>query len=366
MYAIKTLFEQPFRFLLTALGISFCVVLVLFLLGIYRGVAVGSLEYVRKSDADLWVMQKHANNILRTTSILRSGHGRSLAAINGVEKVDPVMFIMASLQLPGGPKTVYFTGYDEESGRGGPPALSNGRNVAKDDEIVLDRAFAAKNKVKIGDILKVKNDSLTVVGLSTGTNMFVIQYAFITLSEAYRIVGFAGIASCYMLKLQPGQDQDSIMKNIRANIKDVAVFDQATFIKNNMLELENGILPLLFFIAILSCVLLTSILSLILSINVLERRKDFAIMKAIGSPRGFISRTVVFQAIILAFSGLAIALLMFFPLIKLVDKLSPEVSIMISGYQIMTVIAGVLLISLISSIFPNIKLRKIYPMEVFK
>ena len=96
MYAIKTLIEQPFRFLLTTLGIAFCVVLVLFLLGIYRGVAIGSVEYIRKSEADFWVLQKHTTNILRGTSILRSGHGRVLGEMEGIDKVSPVLFIVGA------------------------------------------------------------------------------------------------------------------------------------------------------------------------------------------------------------------------------------------------------------------------------
>jgi ABC-type antimicrobial peptide transport system permease subunit len=366
MYAIKTIFEQPYKFLLTATGIAFCVILVFFLLGIYRGVSVGSVEYVRKSNADLWVLQKHANNILRSTSILRSKHGVALEELEGIDSVGPVVFIMASVQLPQGAKTLYFTGYDEETRQGGPPELFSGRNIAADREVVLDHSFAAKYHIKLGDSLKVKNDTLQVVGLSKGTNMFVIQYAFISLSEAYRIVGFTGIASCYLVKLKKNTDAKSMIQTIRRTLPDVEVYDRETFLKNNIMELESGILPLLFFIAMLSCVLLTSILSLILSINVLERRKDFAVMKAIGAPVWFIMKTVIYQSFLLSFSGLLIALSLFYPLIYLVEFLSPEVSIMVSIAQISAVTGGVLFISLVSAIFPIIKLRKIYPMEVFK
>lgn len=366
MYAFKTLIEQPFRFLLTALGIAFCVVLVLVLLGIYRGVAIGSVEYIRKSEADLWVLQKHATNILRGTSILRSGQGTALGEMEGVGQVSPVLFILGAIRLPIGPKTVYFTGYDEKSGQGGPPALHSGRNVSADREIVLDHSFAAKYEIRLGDKLQVKNDTLTVVGLSAGTNMIVIQYAFISLHQAYRIIGFTGIASCYLVKMNRDASRDSIMLSIQRKLPEVVAYDQDAFLNNNIMELESGILPLLSFIALLSCVLLTSILSLILSINVLERRKDYSIMKAIGAPRGFISRMIVFQALLLAFSGLVIALIFFFPLIELVQHVSPEVSIMVSMDQIAIVAVGVLAISLVSSIFPNLKLRRIYPMEAFK
>ena len=207
MYALKTLIAQPFRFIITACGVALCVVLILFLLGIYKGASVGSVEYVRSSDADLWVLQRHATNILRCTSILTPEHGTTLKMIPGISSVSPVLFILASVSLPEGPATIYLAGYNPKSGRGGPPEISAGRNVQSSGEIVLDRSFAAKHHINVGDNLKVKNEILKVVGFSRGTNMFVIQYAFITLADAHRIIGLAGILTCYLISVKTGTDK---------------------------------------------------------------------------------------------------------------------------------------------------------------
>jgi len=50
---------------LTIGGVSLCIVLMFFLLAVYRGVADGSVEYIRRNKADLWVLQRNATNILR-------------------------------------------------------------------------------------------------------------------------------------------------------------------------------------------------------------------------------------------------------------------------------------------------------------
>ena len=366
MYALKTLIDQPFRFIITACGMALCVVLILFLLGIYKGVSVGSVEYVRSSDADLWVLQRHATNILRCTSILTPEHSATLKMIPGIKSVSPVLFILASVRLPEGPATLYLTGYNPKAGRGGPPGISAGRNISSSGEIVLDRSFAAKYHIEIGDKLLVKNESLEVVGFSKGTNMFVIQYAFITLADAHRIIGLAGIVTCYLVKVTPGQDLKSASTNIQTCLPDVSVFDRNNFLENNIREMESGILPLLFVVAVIGSIVLMAILSLILSINVLERRKDFAIMKALGAPGGFIPGMVVIQAMILAGSGLVLGIVLFFPLMEVVEKFSPEVSVLTSPVQILAVILSVMVISLLSSILPNRKLRKVYPLEAFK
>jgi putative ABC transport system permease protein len=366
MYALKTLTDQPFRFIITSCGVALCVVLILFLLGIYKGVSVGSVEYVRSSDADLWVLQRHATNILRCTSLLTPEHGTTLKEAPGVKSVSPVLFILASVSLPEGPATLYLTGYDPKTGRGGPPEISRGRNLRKSGEIVLDRSFAFKHHINIGDPMQVKNDTLVVVGFSNGTNMFVIQYAFITLADAHRIIGLAGIVTCYLVKVIPGADFKRVSSEIETRLPDVVVFGHEKFLENNIHEMESGILPLLFVVAVIGSVVLMAILSLILSINVLERRKDFAIMKALGAPDGFIPGLVVIQAMILSGSGLVVGIALFFPLMGAVEQLSPEVSVMTSIFQILAVTLSVMLISLISSIFPVRKLRKVYPLEAFK
>ena len=78
MYATATLREQPQRLALTVAGVALCVILMLFLLAVYRGVAVGSIAYVASSDADVWVLQRHAANILRS-------HGASIELGNNPE-----------------------------------------------------------------------------------------------------------------------------------------------------------------------------------------------------------------------------------------------------------------------------------------
>ncbi|MCX6285500.1 MAG: hypothetical protein NTY96_00100 [Bacteroidetes bacterium] len=100
MYALKTLLNQPVRFIITVCGVSLCVILILFLSGIYKGVSVGALAYVRSSRADLWVLQRNSTNILRSTSILRSECITTIKESPGVSSVSPLLFILASVKLP--------------------------------------------------------------------------------------------------------------------------------------------------------------------------------------------------------------------------------------------------------------------------
>jgi ABC-type antimicrobial peptide transport system permease subunit len=370
MYALKILVAQPQRAVLTCLGIALCVVLMLFLLAVYRGVSVGSLEYVRSSDADLWVLQRHAANILRSTSLLSERHGDVIKKIEGVESASPVLFLLGGVErgTAHAPRlaTTYFTGFDVASGRGGPPALAAGRDVVSDSEIVLDRSFAAKYRLRVGDRLSVKGETLRVVGLSAGTNMFVIQYAFVTLNRARLLAGMKEMVSAYQVRVRPGADPAAVRTSIRRELRDVAVYDRQTFLANNGQEMRSGILPLLYTVAIIGAAVLTAILSLILSVNVLERRKELAVMKALGAPAGFIPGLVVVQAFCLAGAGTVLGTGAFFPLSRLVERLSPEITALAAPAHIAIVVAGAIAVSLLSSLLPIQRLRRIYPLEVFR
>ena len=366
MYALKTLLKQYRRFVITSFGIALCVVLMLFLLAIYKGVADGSVRYISDSDADLWVLQKYSSNILRGTSLIPINQGNIIKEIPGVSIIAPVLFFSANINMPGVMGTVHLTGYDITTGKGGPPEIYKGNSLTADSQIILDRAFATKYKIGLNDKIPIKDDTLVVTGLSSGTNMFVYQYAFITLKKAHSLVGFPGIVSCFQVKLEEGADKVKIAESIRSRLPNAAVFDRDTFLQNNIHEMESGFLPMLFVIAVIGAIVLTSLLSLILSVYILEQRQDYAIIKALGAPAGFIPGTVVRIALILTTSGMTIAILLFFPLIKIVEKVTPEVAAVTSPGQIMTVLAGLLIISLISSLFPILKLRHIYPLELFK
>jgi putative ABC transport system permease protein len=366
MYAIKTLLKQTGRYIFTSLGIALCVVLMLFLLAIYKGVADGSVRYIKDCDADLWVLQKYSSNILRGTSLMSSNLGNLINETPGVRIAAPVLFFSANIDMPGVMGSIHLTGYDIATGEGGPPEIYKGHGLTDDSQIILDRAFAAKYRIVLNDKIPIKNDTLTVVGLSSGTNMYVYQYAFITLKKAHSLVGFPGIVSCFMVKVEAESDPGVVAKAIRLKMPNVSVFDRDTFLQNNIHEMESGFLPMLFVIAFIGAIVLTSLLSLILSNYILEQREDFAIIKALGAPKGFVSGIVIRTALILSASGMIMAIILFFPLIRIVEKITPEVAAITSSVQILSVLAGLLIISFISSLFPILRLRHIYPLELFK
>jgi ABC-type antimicrobial peptide transport system permease subunit len=364
MYSIRILTAQPLRLTLTVAGIALCIVLMLFLLGIHRGVFIGSVEYIQKNLADLWVVQENTTNILRGFSLLRTGHGDLLKTIDGVTQVAPVLFLLCAVEREGRRATVYLTGYDPALGKGGPPALNQGHNVRNDDEIVLDKSFAAKQGIGVGDRVTLRGESLVVVGLSSGTNAFVIQYAFVTISRAQKLSGFPSLVSCFLVTSSIPKAE--LRTRIREDVPGVDIYTQEEFMANNIREMESGLLPLLFTIAAIGGLVLVAILTLLLTINILERRTDIAVMKALGVPDSSLTRLVLALAFLISGAGTALALATFFPLAFTIECLAPEVTTSTSSLHIILAITMVAAISVFSALVAARRTHRIYPLEAFQ
>jgi putative ABC transport system permease protein len=365
MYALRILRSQPLRLALTVGGVALCIVLMFFLLAVYRGVADGSVDYIRHNRADLWVLQRNATNILRGSSLVSAAQAEGIGRLPEVECISQVLLLLASVKKEDKVRTVFLTGFEPGSGWGGPPRLTAGRNIVKDTEIILDRSFAAKYRFRLGDEVAVQERRFRVVGLSAGTNAFVIQYAFVTLPAARDLIGFPGLATCFLVKLRPGMEGAAVAGRIRVQWPGLEVYSQQDFLENNIREMKSGFLPLLYTVAGIGAIVLTVILSLLLSVNILERRKDFAVLKTLGSPPAFLWGLVVKQALLIAGASSLAAAALFFPLVRLIEKLSPEVSTKSSVGQVLAVVAVVGVMSLVSSLLSIRRLRRIYYLEVY-
>jgi ABC-type antimicrobial peptide transport system permease subunit len=357
---------QPWRFAMTLAGLTLCILLMLFLISIYKGVEYGSVEYIRKNQADVWILQSNAWNILRGSSLLSTGHGMIINEIPGVPSVSPVLLLLSGISFGDKKATVFLTGYDPDQPLGGPPSIVEGESVSKDTEIILDAAFAKKYHVLLGEYIHIDYDSLLVVGFSEGTNALVIQYAFVTLNCARNLIGFPSITTCFAVEFDQNVNQASIVENIKEELPGIEVFDHQTFLNNNVQEMETGFLPFLYLIAFLGIIVLLVILSLLLSISILEKQRDFAILKTIGAGKRFLPGLVTLQAVSLSMAGNLIAILSFLPLAVVIEQLMPEISFMIQVEQFVWVLGMVLIISLISALISGRRLRHVYPLEVFQ
>lgn len=365
-FTIRMLRGRPLRLVMTMGGVSLSVLLMGFLLALYRGVEEGSVAYLRDTQADAWVLQEHTTNILRGFSLLTRAHGTLVAEQSAVGASAPVLFRLTAVETPGGTATLYLTGFDPAASMGGPRRLVEGRNVNADGEIVLDEAFARTWQLNIGDQMRIQGSTFSVVGFSDRTNMVVIQYAFATLADVQQLYGVSDLVSVYAVRRRDGVSVDDLVRSLNQEIPGAQVMSNEVFVAQNLREMRSGFLPVLMVLAVVGILALGTIVGLLLMLDILERRTDLAVLKAIGAPPVFLPAFVIVEALIVTGMGLAIAGAVAIPLASAVQLFAPEVAAVISCADLASLVVALLAIALISAVVPLRRLRTIYPTEAFQ
>lgn len=353
------------RFAITTVGVGLAVVLMLFLLGLYAGVKTECNGYVASRPVDAWVMQNNTTNFIRSSSILPVSLADSLRRVPGVAEVSPVLRLINTLEVNGQSTTAFVIGIEPGSTAGRPTVIAGSAELEA-GEMIVDQALARRLGLGLGDSLIVQGHRFTVRGLSVGTNAVITQFTFISLDEARDLLGFGGVISFLLVRAAPGTDSAALTQALRARGRGVNVFTAAAFTGNNLAEMRTGLLPILATVATLGAIVGMAVLTLMLYGSILERREDYALLKAIGARSGFVSALIVRQSLIAVGCGLVVGLAAYLAIAPLALRFVSSLVLALSPAIVAVVAVAALLIGLAGALLPLRRVNRIYPAEVFR
>lgn len=152
------------RFLLTCVGLSLLLGVVLSMIGIYRGLVEDALTLVRTPAVDVWVVESGTRGPFAESSRIPGDTREAIARLHGVTAAGSVTYQSVETLL--GPKKLrlYVVGY--EPGRpGGPDRIVAGRPIGRSHyEMIADR----RSGLVPGDRIELGRNPFTVVGLTEG------------------------------------------------------------------------------------------------------------------------------------------------------------------------------------------------------
>jgi putative ABC transport system permease protein len=364
--ARRLLLREKGRLFVTIGGVGAMVCLLLFLFGVHEGVKDGVTRYVHTADADLWICQKNANNLLKSSSYLPASIVDDVASIDGVAVAAPLSRQFTRATVGGRTtSTLFLFGFDPSRKLGAPRTLTDGTTELRPHEIVLDRTFAAEYRLALGSTVDLQGVPFRVTGLSDGTNTLLSQYAFVRGDDAEALLGIRGIISYCLVKVARGAGAGAVARRIRARLPNVAVFPRDEFEQNNLDQMD-GVLPVFSAIGAIGALVGGLIVALMLYGSVLERREDYAMLKAIGASDRYLAGLVIRQALLasaLGFVGGALLAGVSTPLLK---RLVPELSLRYTWQAALAVLVGAVVVGALAAVIPLRVLRRVYPAEVFR
>lgn len=348
------------RLAVAVLGVGLAVGLILLLEGLWSGLLTQLSAYPDQVGATFFVRQPGARNL--GEGAIPVAAASRVRAVPGVEAASPVLTRWVVLDLHGQKQVVTLVGFTP-GGLGGPWALSGGRTVQGDGQVVMDQTLATEHGIALGRTLRVAGRSFRVVGLSSGTRAFMgTGYVFMSLRSAQSLLGAAGTATFVLVRTAgPGPVKAAIAgrTGLAVDRPDaVAAAERDTYA--NILGRIFNLMVVIAFAAG------TLIVALTVYSAIVDRIRDYGIAKALGARLGRLFRIVVGQTLVLSALGLAAGLLLYLAGSRLIAALWPQFQAELTLRAVGVVAVTALFMGLLAALVPARRVARLDPASVYR
>ncbi|GAB6037728.1 ABC transporter permease [Desulfovibrio aerotolerans] len=322
--AVRDIRHNLGRFLLTCLGLSLLLGLVLSMIGIYRGLVEEALSLSRTPGADLWVVEAGKRGPFAESSRIPGDTREVIASLSQVVETGSVTYQSVEAMHNGYKLRLYVVGY--ESGRlGGPASILAGRYMTRSHyEMLVD----SKSGLMLGEQLRLGRNVFTVVGLtrnqvSSGGD----PVAYITLRDAQRLqfeleppvarreaergtpqVG-TDIVNAVVAKVAPGTTPDRVVEAVGRwkHLAGLSQSAQENILTKSVVDKSRRQIGLF---TVILLVVSAVIISLILYTMTMDKVREIATLKLIGAPDKTIIGLIIQEAVAMAVIGFSVGALL--------------------------------------------------------
>lgn len=368
--ASRNLFHDRLRFTATAVGIMFSVVLVMVQMGLYLGFGQMVTKMIDHASADLWVVRE-GTKCFEDPSLLDARMQHTILGVDGVASVSPLVIGFSNWQLASGQMTpVFIVGSDLDKGvlrpwnikQGSIKALEAPRTVAVD--LSYDKRLGVS---ELGAKANINGHGVHVAALTRGIRSFTTTpYVFADLRHARSYIGIpSSMASYFLVKLKPDTDLGRVKHDIESSVMNVEVLTPAQFSKrsHDFWLFGTGAGMALFAGALLGVIVGTVIVAQTLYSSTKDHLDEFATLRAIGSTKHYIYSVIIYQALLNAIIGFALASLVGFAVVW--ATASGALPVVITPWLMGAVFALTVVMCVASALTAILRVVHVDPVTVF-
>jgi putative ABC transport system permease protein len=368
--ALRLLIDAPLKSVGTLVGVVVSVFLMLQQLSLLLGILARVAAFADASDADLWIASAATESTDATDDLPASRVGAA-AGTPGVAWAAPVVQGVGRVTRPDGVREfVKVLGVEAPRYAGLPRTLASGTTrdqLRGSDRIFMnwtDRpTFAAAEP---GDRVEVNGNAGVVAGFFEGMDPHSpYYYLYANLDDARGMTGFPQDRVTYVaVGLAPDARADLVKRRLRARIAEATIFTRGElhdaetryFLARNPVGIVFGMGT------VVAALIGAAIVAITLYSTVVDRTRDYGMLKAIGARRIDLLALLLTQAWIFALSGFLVGAGAFF----LVRHLTPSLPMKAPPPMVAAIAAAALVSCTLASLAAVRRVLALDPAIVFR
>jgi putative ABC transport system permease protein len=273
------------QFLIAVVGVGLVLALALGMSGLADGFHAEVESTVDAVGATSWVMAPSAQGRLTAFAAFPAAAAEAVAREPGVHRASPVLFAPEQVVLVHGstaPQTVNLMGV--EPGGLGDPHVASGHGLSGPDQAVVD----SKVHVPVGGVLELGGRPYDVVGVVDDRTMDGgIPIVYMPLATVQRAVtGNRPLITAVATSGTPATVPTGLVVLTPSSV----VADTVTALGSAVTSIDNT--------RSLMWIIAAAIVASMLYVAALERKRDFAVLKALGSSSGALFLSLVLEAVV--------------------------------------------------------------------
>jgi putative ABC transport system permease protein len=313
--AVRNLFHDRVRLVVTLTGIIFAVVLVAVQIGLFLGFTTTTSNLIDHSGADFWVVSRGVGYLEVATPFSEKNlyHARATPGVAVAEKF--IVRFSIWKQADGSQHNCEVVGLDPDSSMGRPWNVVEGdvRSLKLPDTVIVDRFYLSKLGVsRVGDAVEIRGVRARVVGFTEGIRTFTTSpLAFTSFKSAQRYGPVDQDQTTFLLiKAAPGWDLERVRAGLKARLTDVDVLTTREFsgMTTHYWMFGTGAGVTVILAAVLGLLVGVVVVAQTIYAATIDHIREFGTLKAMGATNGYIYRIILQQAAISAAIGYGVGI----------------------------------------------------------
>ena len=351
---------RPFRTVISVIGVSLGVVLIVLFTGLARGMTNDMTKRATNWKAEIVFSRPGGMEMTSSNAAVNVAYAAKLLEIPEVQATVPVYrYITTDNKGSFGIRQLEGVEWQPFADMNGIQIVS-GRPAQANDEIVMDERELKDDNVKVGDTYDLFGGKpYKIVGVFSPPSSARIKMSLAAMQDALQN---ADKCTYILVKLKDGEDEEKVA----AKIDEVLPGNKVNLTREFVIDSQQRLSSLNTFLRVLVGLgAFVSVTFVLLSMytTITERRKEIGILKSLGASKSFIVKVIEGEAFIIGIlgvvvGGIASAVASF--LISSQFNLTFEFS---TGWGV-TATAIAILGSLVGALYPAWRASGIDPVEV--